>query len=59
MYQKAAQFSFPQETKQEQQQMLLERTLGDGNISLGQLMTPVQDPDYDSNSLKRSELVTK
>ena len=31
------------------------QTLGDGSKTLGQIMTPVQDPDYDSNSLKRSE----
>merc|ERR1712051_383299 len=29
------------------------QTLGDGSKTLGQIMTPVQDPDYDSNSLKR------
>merc|ERR1711881_276305 len=33
------------------QQLMLERTIGDGAITLGQVMTPVQEPD--SNSLKR------
>ena len=33
------------------------QTLGDGSKTLGQIMTPVQDPDYDSNSLKRSEFI--
>merc|ERR1711899_117954 len=33
------------------QQLMLERTIGDGAITLGQVMTPVHEPD--SNSLKR------
>ena len=35
------------------QQMYQDVTVGDG-IPLSQIMTPVQDPDYDTNSLKRS-----
>ena len=47
-------FLFPQETKHHLE-LNQNQTLGDGSKTLGQIMTPVQDPDYDSNSLKRSE----
>jgi len=40
-------------TEETKQHLSLDRTLGDGSITLGQVMTPVQDPDYDTNSLKR------
>ena len=48
-------FLFSQETKHHLE-LNQNQTLGDGSKTLGQIMTPVQDPDYDSNSLKRSEL---
>ena len=47
-------FFFSQETKHHLE-LNQNQTLGDGSKTLGQIMTPVQDPDYDSNSLKRSE----
>jgi hypothetical protein len=41
-------------------QMMMNKTLGDGNITLDKVMTPiVYDADYDPNSLKRSEIKKK
>ena len=37
---------------------MLEKTIGDG-ITLGKVMTPVQDPAYDTSSLKRSKVQSK
>jgi len=42
--------SHSEETKHH---LSLDQTLGDGSITLGQVMTPCQDQDYDTNSLKR------
>ena len=44
-----------QETRKQQQQML-ETPIGDG-LTLGKVMTPVQDPAYDTSSLKRSKIL--
>ena len=37
---------------------MLEKTIGDG-ITLGKVMTPVQDPAYDTSSLKRSKILSQ
>jgi len=34
---------------------MFEKTIGDG-ITLGKVMTPVQDPAYDTSSLKRRKV---
>merc|ERR1719461_1270724 len=38
--------------EESRKQQMLEKTIGDG-ITLGKVMTPVQDPAYDTSSLKR------
>merc|ERR1719461_2355642 len=38
--------------EESRKQQMFEKTIGDG-ITLGKVMTPVQDPAYDTSSLKR------